>query len=328
MPNNQLPDTSSWIPRDVATETVGLAFRNRCRAIETDILRRVAEERSSSFDNFDSGLGVEDIFRSEVSQLLPTRYSVKRGTVVDRSSKTCGDCDFVVFNEFWFPLVKGPAATGSRRAFLPIEGAYAIGEVKQTLSPKTLDEAMRKLVIAHRLERPRTFAKRTVENRESGSCRHGLSNPLYSFVVATGLEEGVTFESLVQRFFDICSSLKRLDIVRGLCVLGHGTVTWGMRDSASKGATPAAFMMEDLYRPICPVFARATTDLPALYVLICDLSLHLFHSVLAPEDIHVAYGPEDWKIVLPKTMETVIQPDPEWMESLSVICDESHETAT
>ncbi len=326
MEESKIPDTSTWIPREVASETISSAFRNRCRSIESDILRRAEDERRATLHNYDSGLDVEDILRTELQKLLPKRYSVTNGTVVDRLGKTCGDCDCVVFNDVWFPIVKGPAASGSRRVFLPIEGAYAIGEIKQTLSESTLDDAMRKLVIAHRLERSRTFSKRLVENRESGVCSHGLSNPLYSFIVATRLSDGVTFESLINRFYDICKSLKRLEVVRGLCVLGHGTVTWGVKDQTTREARSALFMLEDLYDTIVPVYAPASSELPALYTMLSDVMMHLFHSVLAPEDVQVAYGPERKVIRMPNSPEIALLPDREWIDRLLDICEHDHDT--
>jgi len=136
-------------------------------------------EQGMKVDNFDSGVGVEDIVRDELRRVLPKRYAVSAGVLVDRDGMTSGDCDCIIWNDLWFPQVKAGAADSSRRAYFPIEGVYAVGEIKQTLGYDTLEDAMRKLVVSHRLKRPRTCAKRIVENRESSSCRHGLSNPLY-----------------------------------------------------------------------------------------------------------------------------------------------------
>src|SRR5205085_7715913 len=114
-------------------------------------------------------------------------YSISAGVINDRNGKTAGDFDVILFNELWFPKVKVGATFQSRRAHYPIDGVYAVCEVKQTLDFKTLDDAMKKLVTCHRLNRPQTYAKRLTENRESVSCIHGLTNPLYSFILATDL---------------------------------------------------------------------------------------------------------------------------------------------
>jgi hypothetical protein len=319
-----IPDTSAWIPRETAKETIQSSFLKRSAAIEKQILLRAELERGMNIDNFDSGMGVEDIVRDELRRVLPTRYSVSAGVLVDRYGMTSGDCDCIVFNDLWFPQVKAGVTESSRRAYYPVEGVYAVGEIKQTLGYESLDEAMRKLVISHRLARPPTHTERLVENRESTSCRHGLSNPLYSFIVATRLENGVTLEDLINRFYDICKQLKRLEIVRALCVLGHGTVIWGFHDHEVHEVKPALFMLEDLYEPIVPCYAIATEVEPALFNLFGNLFLHLFHSVLAPEDFAVAYGSANKSIKTPNSADVAIQPDPEWIESLRHLCDQSH----
>jgi hypothetical protein len=311
-----------------AVDTLREAFAKRCSAAEESIRIHADYERRMGVHNFDSGIPVEDLVRDEFRRLLPSRYSVRSGIVVDATGYTAGQCDVVVFNDLWFPVVKAGPVESSRHHILPIEGAYAIGEVKQTLDEATLDEAMKKLVMCHRLERPETFAHRLVENREHCNCVHGLANPLYTFVFAVNLKEGVTFESLINRFFDISKKLRRLDVVRALCVLGHGTVVWGYEDPSDpsgSSTSPARFIEEDLFKPIYPVYFRADETTPASYALISNLLMHLFHSVLAPEDFAVNYGPLRPPSSVPTDRTKIaLSPDAEWVERLSTPCSSRH----
>jgi hypothetical protein len=319
-----LPDPAEWQPRSSAAETLQTAFLQRCLSAEQVICVRAMAERNMNIDNFDSGLGVEDIVREEFRRILPARYVVDNGVVVDRDGRTAGDCDVVIFNEHWFPKVKSGASASSRRTYFPIEGVYAVGEIKQTLDCLGLDDALRKLITTHRLTRPATFARRLVENRESSSCSHGLSNPLYSFVLALNIAEGTTLEDLINRFYDINKQVKRLEMVRALCVLGRGTVTWGYHDREIGGLTSATFMLEDLYESLVPVYQKVPQTESALFALLGNLMLHLFHSVLAPEDIAAIYGTSTRNIMAPKAPEIVIHPDPEWMSRLRTVCGEDH----
>lgn len=319
-----LPDTSKWLPRESAETTIRSSFLRRALAVEKKILLRSQLERDMNIDNFDSGTGIEDIVRDELKCVLPTRYAVDSGVVVDRNGMTSGDCDCVIWNDIWFPKVKSGAAGFSRRAFYPIEGVYAVGEIKQQLNYTTLDDAMEKLVVSHRLKRPKTCANRLVENRESTSCLHGLSNPLYSFILATHIPSELTFTDLINRFYDTCRQLNRLEVVRAMCVLGHGTVTWGFRDHGKNEIRPARFMLEDLYQPIIPCFSPSSEGRPALYSLFGDLFLHLFHSVLAPEDLVIAYGGGNTDIKAPISEEIALVPDFEWLASLKQTCDIKH----
>jgi hypothetical protein len=324
MSTPDLPNANKWQPRAAATETLQEAFLKRCLAVENLIRLRVQAEQEMNIDNFDSGLGVEDVIRDEMRKILPARYAIEHGVLIDRNGKTGGDYDLLIFNESWFPRIKAGATESSRRSYYPIEGTYAVGEIKQTLNYSTFDAALQKLIVAHRLHRPPTLANRLVENRESVSCSHGLSNPLYSFILAVQLAKGLTFEELINRFYDVNKQVKRLEVVRALCVLGHGTVVWGFNDRERGGITPALFMLDDLYEPIVPAYFSAEDVGSALFALIANLMLHLYHCVLAPEDIAVLYGPSARDIKAPKSEEVALQPDPERIRSLSIICNDKH----
>jgi hypothetical protein len=282
-------------------------FFKRCREIEERILLRAKFERESRVHNFDSGPGIEDIFRQELSSLLPERYSVRAGVVDDRYGKTAGDCDVIVFNDFWFPAVHAGATENSRRFHFPIEGVYAVIEIKSLLDFTSLDDAMEKLVKCHRLHRPVTQSDRVVENRRVGGCPHGVLNPLYSAIVATGVSPNVRFEHLIDRFFEISKSLKRSEVVRALCVFGSGTVTWGIRNERTKQADSAIFH-SDYSEPLVPVFARSEAVGSSFYVLAVDLLLQLYHSLLSPEDLAAKYGLMSLPISVPIDNATCLPP--------------------
>lgn len=324
MTSTPIPDTSEWQPHQDAAETLASAFLHRCIAAEKEILLKSEFEQRMSIYNYDSGLPLEEIVRASLRQLLPLRYAVRAGVLVDRQGQSAGDCDVVIFNDLWFPSVKAGPTPESRRTYLPIEGVYAVGEIKQSLNECTLDKAMKKLVTAHRLHRPRTHYQRVVENRSIGSCEHGLSNPLFSFVLATGLSHGTSFESLINRFYDINKQLNRLEVVRALCVLDHGCVVWGVREQDQ--TKPALFMLDDLYLPIVPIYFKAPGCESTLYAFMGDLSLHLYHSVLAPEDFVPSYGLSDHSVAVPRHQGISLPPDPEWIERLDIACTPSEES--
>ena len=150
---NDLPDTSGWLPRHDAAATLKNIFFKRCSHAEEMIVTRLKQEKEYNIDNFESGISIEEIVREELSDLLPDRYFVTRGVINDRNGLTSGDNDIVIFNKNWFPILKSEPTDKSRKPHFPIEGVYAIGEVKQTLSFDSLDAAMKKLVINKRLLR-------------------------------------------------------------------------------------------------------------------------------------------------------------------------------
>jgi hypothetical protein len=171
-----LPDTSTWRPREPGNaHTVSAALAERCAVLEKRLLLGANAERDLAFDAFNSGVPVEDLLREAIQELLPTRYETTTGSVVDARGFTAGEMDVVVFNPYWFPHVHTSSTAGGKRRLLPFEGVYAVGEIKQTLTERSLDEAMEKLVACHRLKRSSTSRSRITENRElSGKAELGL----------------------------------------------------------------------------------------------------------------------------------------------------------
>jgi hypothetical protein len=319
-----IPDASKWVPRD-ASETLSSVFAAECNGAEDRLLQGLRREKSFAIDNFDSGLPFEGLVRDELRLLLPHRYSVTSGLVLDRHGKTGGKCDTIIFNDLWFSPVKSPASKESGTTYVPIEGVYAVGEIKQTLSSSVLDAAMEKLVKFHRLHRPRTFANRLVENRESGSCPHGLTNPLFSFILAGSVASSDSFLYLVERFLEISKQLGRLELVHALCVLGEGTMTWAFRDPLRDDEVrPALFVKDDLFHPIFPSVSPASYR-GAFLNFMQMLQLNLFHAVLGPEDLAYAYSRDNGDIKLPKDPKIAHPPDKEWIELGGKPCtDSSH----
>ena len=152
--DESLPDVSSWQPLSKNDDTLKNALEITCQLAQNRITSRSEAEVSFNIFNFDSGSGVEDIVREELTNLLPERYSVDAGVVNDRHGNTAGDCDLIIRDQIWSPVIKLGATSGSRRFHFPIEGVYAAAEIKQKLGFAELDAAMKKMTILSRLERP------------------------------------------------------------------------------------------------------------------------------------------------------------------------------
>lgn len=318
-------DTSKWTPRKHPSETLENAFFRRCHQIEQEITGRLRYEKSFNENNFDSGWALEEIVRQAFRELLPKRYAIQAASISDSKGFTAGDCDVAVFNDFWFPVVKSGPTANSRRVYLPIEGVYAVLEIKQALTPRTLEEAMRKLVMCHRLFRPPSPYDRLIENDYRIACTHFISNPLFSSIIAAGLGDNVEMEDMVERFIRINQTLPRPDVVRSLCVLGHGNVTWGYNPPATLPATlpqlgPASFMTEDRYSELFPVYIPAQPTDSSFYQLAWQLLAHLFQSVLAPENIAHYYGRAVNDVKVPTTEGTSLLPDLKLLDSLQEPC--------
>jgi hypothetical protein len=128
--------------------------------------------------------------REQFRILLPDRYTVTSGVVIDSNGDNCGDCDLLLVNRFWTPLLKYGATNESRRLHIPVEAVYTVIEVKRRLTEDTLDKAMKKLDLYKGLERDRSEYGRPVENHvlEELDKPDSSLNHRFDVVLAIGCE--------------------------------------------------------------------------------------------------------------------------------------------
>lgn len=317
--DDKLPNTSNWLPRNIGN-IVGESFAKRCKQICKRIIRDVEDEIEFNINNFDSGFGVEDIVRREISALCPRRYSVSAATIIDRNGNSAGDFDIVISDDFWTPILKTGATSVSRKAYLPIEAIYGVIEVKQTIDFKVLDNAIEKLVTCKRLERPTLPGLRVTENIDlnlqlkigdddyEAIALEDRPNPLYSSIIAVKLNKEITINNLMRRFVEINKKLKRSEVIQSLCVLDSGCVFWGWIDN--DGSTAALFK-NDLNRIIYPCINFVEKGYDPFYPFASLLLKHLFISTLACHELPMIYGPKKMsaQIFVPPQGENFLLPD-------------------
>ena len=282
-----LPDVRDWQPISAKDDTLSNSLMITCQIAQARILARVEAEIRFNLHNFDSGLSVEDIVRDELANLLPDRYAVTSGIVSDRRGYTAGHCDLIVRDHTWSPVIK-PGVTGaSRRFHFPIEGIYAVTEIKQSLGPNELDDAMKKLVTVSRLERPYNPFGHITENQHLNyHDRQGvILNPLYTAVLGARLPSGYTFEDIADRFGTINARLERDSMVKMLCVLGHGTAWY----SVSTGNPINATYMLDRDQPLILQINHNEPE-NSFYRLYGELLGHGTRSVLGLANMISDYG--------------------------------------
>ncbi|MCR6688114.1 DUF6602 domain-containing protein [Cellulomonas sp.] len=302
-----LPDPADWTPR-AERDNLRDALRRRCLGIEKLVRLRSQLEREMNIDNFDSGLGVEDIVREQLRLLFPSRYGVRSGVVNDSEGRTVGECDVLLLNESWFPSIKAGATAESRRLHFPVEATYGVIEVKQSLDAAALDAAMAKLVTVSRLRRE-AAPKLLVENRDAHLIGDHNMQPIFKAVIATDLRPGEDFEDLVHRFVALNGQVRRREVITALCVLGHGFASWSI---ASEDGPPQLAYFDGVeetehLRPVLLHTGPDATD-SALYELF-TLALGYMSSMVLPiDDVAVKYGAPQ-RVQHPTTATWDLHPD-------------------
>lgn len=298
--NDNIPDTRGWNPRHVGNR-IAVSFTTRCKQIRERIIQGTIHERESNIDNYDSGGGVEDIVRRELSLLCPKRYLVTAATIDDRKGQTAGDYEIVITDDFWVPILKAGAVPSSRKVHLPIEAVYGVVEVKQSIDFNILDQAMKKVVACHRLYRPSTPASRILENIDlSLMFKVGKDeykalpvedhpNPLFSAILAVNIKPGIAIEDLMMRFATVSRQLKRSEVIQILCVLDAGCIHWAW--ISDSGPITCLFRGDELERRIYPMFTTLESGREPFYPFAAILLKNLFMSTLPLHELPMVYGP-------------------------------------
>ena len=283
----ELPDVSKWLPDEAKEGTLRDALMLTCQFAQTRVAARVDAEIRFSRHGYDSGLDVEAIIREEMGKLLPNRYVVDQGFVSDRRGYSAGECDLLVRDHRWSPVIKPGATATSRRFHYPIEGIYAATEIKQTLGFAELDAAMEKLVVLSRLERPENPYGHITENQHIPILdKEGkILNPLHTTVLATRLKKGLSFDAVVERFAEINIRLNRDHMVKMLCVLDHGSAWYSVESGNPYNAT---YMWDRQSELVLQVNDQEPDNV--FYRYFVELLGHLSRSVLGLGDVSNAYG--------------------------------------
>ena len=285
---NNPPNTDEWQPRDEKVNALRNTFLQTCRSIEGRIIAEANIEKAFNIDNFDSGPGIEDLIKNQIKLLLPSRYEAMSGVISDQRGYTCGDCDIVIANKQWFPLIKYGATKDSRRIHIPVEAVYTVVEVKQTLTLSSLEEAMRKIVTYKRLTRIRSEYGRIVENHNLEQLENKSKSLNYRFdpIVMVNSNEKDR-EELITRFFEINETLPHCDRVNSLAILGYGYACYVTENDNGKGVAPKFYPEHDETNFV-PYFLPTVTD--SFYRLWTHIWMHLSLSVLNSSHLMNAYG--------------------------------------
>ena len=88
-------------------------------------------------------------WRSFLASILPNRYQVADGFVVDADGRRSDQIDLIVFDRQYSP----PLFSGSRVQYIPAEAVYAVFEIKQRIDRKNLRLSCEKAASVRALRR-------------------------------------------------------------------------------------------------------------------------------------------------------------------------------
>ncbi|MDG2632729.1 hypothetical protein P7M35_23100 [Vibrio parahaemolyticus] len=267
-------------------EQIENLFRESFRETSMLMGSKLEFEKSANHSNLDSGISLEDYFREEFSKFVPNKYSVCNATIVDKENYTCGDCDFVIYDDKKSVFIKRPSTENSRRKFLFHESTYGVIEVKQklTLGTKrnrganhktkykdgTLHKAMEKLFSYKQLERDPHCNDYVVAIKTGTNEGKNLTNQsfTYAFFYDTDidLDNELKLDELISEFYWLNVNQPVEERVNGIFVLNKFLITWKNPDTNFFSYHPPA-----LDKPTV-TFAESKEDtLYMLYILLANV---------------------------------------------------------
>lgn len=180
-------------------------------------LQEKAKSLQSEYSNLTSrlehsglkGTMREDILKKYLKELLPKKYEVTSGCIVDSSEKQSKQQDFIIFDNFNSPSF----VESEKEQIVPIESVYATVEVKSNLTIEELRKAINNIESVHKLEK----TKSTVPRLFSSLIKAPLSM-IFSYTSDTSLE------NIAKNLDELNENIEYKNRVSIICILDKGLI--------------------------------------------------------------------------------------------------------
>ena len=131
-----------------------------------DYLRQGQEKIATQLDiefgytvanyNFEVGTPRENALKHFFRSYFPERYAFTSGYLIDNDGNKSSQCDWIIYDSIYFAPIIAKSIKEDMVEFIPFDSAYAVVEVKSTLTEKTLNDAIKQLQITKKLNRNTT----------------------------------------------------------------------------------------------------------------------------------------------------------------------------
>lgn len=117
--------------------------------LQTQLALRLQSNRAILDHGPAKGTATEEGWRRMLEDYLPQRYRVSKGFVIDAAGGLSDEIDLVIHDRQYSPFLLNQ----DHALYIPAESVYAVFEVKQELSARTVDDAIAKAASVRRLRR-------------------------------------------------------------------------------------------------------------------------------------------------------------------------------
>lgn len=155
------------------------------------------------------GSAREDLLKDYLKKLLPEKYSISSGIIIDNNQKQSKQQDFIIHDAFNCPSFFKTESN----SILPIESVYATIEVKSTLDYSTLEQSVKNV------ESVRNLIK--LPNRNIIRNQYDNVYPL-GFVFA--YTSTCSLEQIQKKLFELNKNINGRHQISIICILDKGLI--------------------------------------------------------------------------------------------------------
>lgn len=155
------------------------------------------------------GSAREDLLKDYLRKLLPDKYSISSGIIIDNNQSQSKQQDFIIHDAFNCPSF---FKTNSN-TILPIESVYATIEIKSTLDYDTLEQSVENIMSVRKLQK--------LPNRNIISNEYNNQYPL-GFVFAYSSKNSL--EQIQKRLFELNKKVDGRYQISIICILDKGLI--------------------------------------------------------------------------------------------------------
>lgn len=151
----------------------------------------------------------EDVLKEVIRKLVPEKYRVGNGIIVDAYGTQSRQQDLFIFDAFNSPIFMKTESS----SVIPVESVYATVEVKSTLSKQTLQQSI------NNLRSVKTLKHNELKNTTIVSSRH---NKILGTIFAYSSDSSL--ETIAHNVNDLCSSIPKSEQPSFICVFDKGLI--------------------------------------------------------------------------------------------------------
>lgn len=183
-----------------------------------ETLRSILEESKYIKHPVGNGDNSEGGWKEFLEKILPKKYKVDNGFVIDCEGNISDQIDIIIYDNFYSPYIM---SSGSGVKYIPAESVYAVVEIKPTITKAYLEYADAKVESVKKL-------KRTARGVTVAGVRHPKPKLTNIIGILLAKDSKITKEATIKKYLEENVNINLL------CALDKYTIFCDRRSSDMK----------------------------------------------------------------------------------------------